>query len=154
MSPTALPIPTWQPLTAEQLGALLEKVRNWEPLDVAAIFDDLDRVLGEQHPEADALNMISDRLRGALIQLGNIAVADPCYRPDAETLAWVEHARTLRGEGLSGGCRQAPGRAPRTVGTASDLVERPIDERRIKGTTDANSEALAAPQASALVVRG
>lgn len=60
-------------------------------------------------------------------------IDDPGYRPDAETLAWVEHARTLRGERGSGDCWQALGLARAMAWTTSGLVERLVDERHIKG---------------------
>jgi hypothetical protein len=126
-------IATWRPpLTAEQLRDVLAKVRSWTPLSLPAIFDDLDQVLGEQQPAADDLDEIGDRLRGALMQLGCIAVADPAHRPDPETLALVERARALRDEEMTGGYRAELGLARRMAWTASDLIERLISGQHIK----------------------
>lgn len=133
MSPTTLAIPSWQPpLTAEELGRVLEKMRTWQPLRLAAIFDDLDQVLGEQRPATDDLYEIGDRLRGALVRLGSIAIADPGHRPGTETLVLVEHGHALRDEDMSGTYWQNLGLARRMAWTISDLIERMIDERHIK----------------------
>ncbi|MET9119932.1 DUF6415 family natural product biosynthesis protein [Streptomyces sp. NPDC004528] len=126
-------ITKWQPpLTAEQLGAVVEKVRAWKPLSLTDIFDDLDRILGAQQPAAGELGEMGERLRGALMQLSSIAVADPGHRPDAETLALVERGRALRDEEMTGGYRTDLGLARRMAWTTSDLVERMINERHIK----------------------
>lgn len=120
------------PLTTDQLRAVLDRVRAWTPLSLSAIFDDLDQVLGEQRPADDALDDLGDRLRGALMQLGCIAVADPAHRPDADTLALVERARALRDEEMTGGYGANLGLARRMAWTASELIERLIDGRHIK----------------------
>jgi hypothetical protein len=126
-------VATWKPpLTAEQLQDVVAKMRAWTPLSLSAIFDDLDQVLGEQRPSADDLDELGDRLRGALMQLGCIAVADPVHPPDAETLVLVEQARALRDEEMTGGYRTELGLARRMAWTASDLIERLISGQHIK----------------------
>lgn len=126
-------IAAWRPpLTAQQLRDVLTRVRAWTPLSLPAIFDDLDQVLGEQQPAIDELDEIGERLRGALMQLSSIAVADPRHRPDAETLVLVERGRALRDEEMTGGYRADLGLARRMAWTTSDLIERMLNERHIK----------------------
>lgn len=76
-------------LSAERLATVVAKMRAWDPLVVDAVFDDLDRVIGDQTPPADQIDELGERLRGTLIQLGNIAVADQHVREVAQPCARI-----------------------------------------------------------------
>jgi Family of unknown function (DUF6415) len=137
MSPTALAldndvsespqrrVPKWEPpLDAAELATVLDKIRTWSPFVLDAVFDDLDRVLGELAPAAAELDELSDRLRGALTQLCGIAVADRNFLPDSDLLQLVERGRTLADEEAPGDYRHALGLTRRLAWTTSELIER------------------------------
>lgn len=126
-------IPRWTPpLAPNQLRGVLSKMSRWQPIDLDAVYDDLDQVLGEQRPTATALDAVSDRLRDALQHLSNIAVADPVFSPSPATAALVQRGNELRGEEKPSEYQQALGLSRRIALTTSDLIDRLIEERHIK----------------------
>ncbi|WP_189316141.1 DUF6415 family natural product biosynthesis protein [Streptomyces brasiliensis] len=125
-------VPRWEPpLPAEKLRVVLAKVRGWDPLHLPSIYDDLNAVLGEHTPAVDEVDELGERLRGALAQLGCIAVADPHDEPDTATLALVERSRALRAEETSGGYRQGLGLIRRMAWTTADLIDQMVQTRQI-----------------------
>ncbi|GGV71392.1 hypothetical protein GCM10010294_30660 [Streptomyces griseoloalbus] len=125
--------PQWTPpLDAEGLRSVLERIKNWKPLDVEEVFDDLDTAIGEQTPPVAVTDTLVDRLRGHLKQLSDIAVADEQYPPTAEMLQLVARGVPLREEREPADYRQAVGLARRLAFVISDLVEELIEARYIK----------------------
>ncbi|GAA2543966.1 DUF6415 family natural product biosynthesis protein [Streptomyces albidoflavus] len=126
--------PQWTPpLDAEGLRSVLERIKNWRPLDVEAVFDDLDTTIGNQPPPVATSDALIDRLRGHLKQLSDIAVADGRYPPTAEMVQLVERGRSLRDERTPADHQRAVGLARRLAFVTSDLIEALIEARYIKG---------------------
>ncbi|UXY33015.1 DUF6415 family natural product biosynthesis protein [Streptomyces sp. HUAS TT20] len=107
-------------------------MNKWRPIDLNAIFDDLDQLLGEQMPAAADLGAVSDRLRDTLRQLSNIACTDPVFRPGPEIAALVQRGEELRAQEPPGDYRQALGLSRRIALTTSDLIDRLLEERQLK----------------------
>ncbi|MFC8428542.1 DUF6415 family natural product biosynthesis protein [Streptomyces sp. NPDC057253] len=132
LHPNPAAIPQWSPpMEPHQLGSMLSKMAHWKPLDLDAIYEDLDQVLGEQQPAAGILDAVSDRLRDALERLSVIAEADPVFRPSPETAAIIARGRLLRDESV-GVYRQALGLARRRAFATSDLIDHLVAEKQIK----------------------
>ncbi|MDL2075840.1 DUF6415 family natural product biosynthesis protein [Streptomyces sp. GXMU-J15] len=128
------PVGKWTPpLDADSLRTVLERVRDWKPLDVEDVFDDLDMAIGNQPPPVATTGALVDRLRGHLKQLSDIAVADGRYPPTAEMVQLVERGRPLRDERTPTDYQQAVGLARRLAFVTSDLVEELIEARYIRG---------------------
>ncbi|WP_374778603.1 DUF6415 family natural product biosynthesis protein (plasmid) [Streptomyces sp. NBC_01310] len=126
--------PQWTPpLDAEGLRFVLERIEKWKPLDVEAVFDDLDTAIGNQPPPVTTTGALVDRLRGHLKQLSDIAVADERYPPTAEMVQLVARGVPVRDERTPADYRQAVGLARRLAFVTSDLVEELIEARYIKG---------------------
>ncbi|MFF3327066.1 DUF6415 family natural product biosynthesis protein [Streptomyces sp. NPDC002889] len=123
----------WEPpLSAAVPAKVAAKARAWQPLNLTAVFDNLDEVLGEQRPAVDDVDEPCERLRGNLMQLCNIAVADPQFPPSTEVLCLVEQARSLRNEEMPGDYWRGLGLPRRLAWTTTELVERLIATRQIK----------------------
>ncbi|MFD9220012.1 DUF6415 family natural product biosynthesis protein [Streptomyces sp. NPDC060064] len=120
------------PLEGDALRAVVAKLRAWDPLVVDAIFDDLDRVLGDQTPPADQIDELSECLRGTLMQLVNIAVADPKFPPTEGMLREIARACGLRSEELPGDYWPAVGHLRRLATVTSDLLELMLIAQYIK----------------------
>ncbi|MFA3873007.1 DUF6415 family natural product biosynthesis protein [Streptomyces sp. MMCC 100] len=120
------------PLDAEGLRSVLERIKNWKPLDVEEVFDDLNTAIGDQTPPVAVTDTLVDRLGGHLKQLSDIAVADEQYPPTAEMLQLVARGVSLREERAPADYRQAVGLARRLAFVTSDLVEELIQARYIK----------------------
>ncbi|MGW7090072.1 DUF6415 family natural product biosynthesis protein [Streptomyces sp. NPDC054871] len=127
-------VPQWDPpLPSDKLRFVLERITAWTPLDVEAIFDDLDAAIGDQAPLPAATAALVERLRGHLKRLSDIAVAHSTNPVPAEMEALVERGRTIRDEPLLADHRQAVGLARRLGFVVADLVEALIEARCIKG---------------------
>ncbi|WP_406484116.1 DUF6415 family natural product biosynthesis protein [Streptomyces microflavus] len=125
--------PQWSPpLDADGLWSVLERIKNWKPLDVGDVFDDLDTAIGDQTPPAAVTDTLVDRLRNHLKQLSNIAVADEQYPPTAEMLRLVVRGVPLREECVPADYQQAVGLARRLAFVTSDLVEELIEAHYIE----------------------
>ncbi|MFJ8980447.1 DUF6415 family natural product biosynthesis protein [Streptomyces sp. NPDC102282] len=125
--------PKWTPpLDAEGLRYVLGRVKDWKPLDVEEVFDDLDTAIGNQPPPVASTGALIDRLRGHLKQLSDIAVADEKYPPTAEMVQLVGRGRPLRDQRTPADHQQAVGFARRLAFVTSDLVEELIEARYIK----------------------
>lgn len=85
------PAEEWTPpLDADGLRIVLARITAWKPLDIEAIFDDLDTAIGNQPPPVNTTAALVERLRAHLKQLSNIAVADERYPPTTEMVRLVE----------------------------------------------------------------
>ncbi|MFE3377322.1 DUF6415 family natural product biosynthesis protein [Streptomyces anulatus] len=125
--------PQWSPpLDAEGLWSVLERIKNWKPLDVEEVFDDLDTTIGDRTPPVEVTHILVDRLRDHLKQLSDIAVADEQYPPTAEMLRLVVRGVPLREECVPADYQQAVGLARRLAFATSDLVEELIEAHYIK----------------------
>ncbi|WP_327297759.1 MULTISPECIES: DUF6415 family natural product biosynthesis protein [unclassified Streptomyces] len=128
------------PLDADGLMRLLEAVRAWTPLDVEAIFTDLDMAIGyiveagtsevTAAPEAPTVELV-DRLCGHLIRLSDIAVADQKDPPTKVMVALIERGRTVREEPAPDCQRTAVARARSLAFLLSDLAELLIEAQII-----------------------
>lgn len=121
------------PLDADGLRIVLARITAWKPLDIEAIFDDLDTAIGNQPPPVATSAALVERLRAHLKQLSDIAVADERYPPTAEMVRLIERGRPLREEHMPADQQQAAGLARRLAFTLSDLVEELIEARYIRG---------------------
>ncbi|MFJ1545185.1 DUF6415 family natural product biosynthesis protein [Streptomyces sp. NPDC088246] len=119
------------PLDAEGLRSVLERIKDWKPLDVEEVFDDLDMAIGNQPPPVTTTGALVDRLRGHLKQLSDIAVADEQFPPTRVMVQLVERGLPLRGERTPAAHQQAVGLARRLAFVTSGLVEELIEARYI-----------------------
>ncbi|MFI6730981.1 DUF6415 family natural product biosynthesis protein [Streptomyces atratus] len=126
-------VPKWTPpLDPDGLRHVLERITAWSPLDVEAIFDDLDTAIGNQPPPEAATPALVERLRSHLKRLSAIAVADPKFPPTDEMTQLIERGRSMQDARLPAEHQQAVGMARRLAFVLSDLVEKLIEARYIK----------------------
>ncbi|WP_331762293.1 hypothetical protein OG612_44995 (plasmid) [Streptomyces sp. NBC_01527] len=152
-------VPKWAPpLDADGLRFVLKQMATWTPLDVKAIFDDLEAAIGYQveasrrpakrlpavlravmrrpgrgsPAAAPATVELVVRLRSHLARLGNIAVADPKFPPTDVMVQLVERGRPMRDEHAPGDQEQTLALARRLAFVLSDLVEELIEARYIE----------------------
>ncbi|MEE1805040.1 DUF6415 family natural product biosynthesis protein [Streptomyces sp. BE133] len=126
-------VPKWTPpLAPDDLRHVLKRVAAWTPLDVEAIFDDLDTTIGNQPPPEAATPALVERLRTYLTRLSAIAVADPKFPPTDEMAQLIERGRSMQDARLPADHQQAVGMARCMAFVASDLVEKLIEGRHIK----------------------
>ncbi|MFE7711287.1 DUF6415 family natural product biosynthesis protein [Streptomyces sp. NPDC057486] len=126
-------VPKWTPpLDPDDLRHVLERITAWSPLDVEAIFDDLDTTIGNQPPSEATTPALVERLRTHLTRLSAIAVADPKFPPTDEVTQLIERGRPMQDARLPADRQQAVGMARRMAVVASDLVEELIEARYIK----------------------
>ncbi|MFF2331797.1 MULTISPECIES: DUF6415 family natural product biosynthesis protein [unclassified Streptomyces] len=129
----AIPVPKWTPpLDQDGLRHVLKRITAWSPLDVEAIFDDLDTTIGNQPPLKAATPALVERLRRHLNRLSAIAVADPTFPPTDEMTQLIERGRRMQDAPLPADHQQAVGMARRMAFVTSDLVEKLIEGRHIK----------------------
>ncbi|MFV5995387.1 DUF6415 family natural product biosynthesis protein [Streptomyces sp. NPDC056231] len=126
-------IPKWTPpLDADALRHVLKRITAWSPLDVEAIFDDVDTTIGNQPPPEAATPALIERLRTHLTRLSVIAVADPKFPPTDEMTQLIERGRPMQDAHLPADHQQAVGMARCMAFVTSDLVEKLIEARYIK----------------------
>ncbi|MFE2094457.1 DUF6415 family natural product biosynthesis protein [Streptomyces sp. NPDC059460] len=111
---------------------VLKRITAWSPLDVEAIFDDLDTTIGNQPPSKAATPALVERLRTHLTRLSAITVADPKFPPTDEMTQLIERGRPMQDARLPADHQQAVGVARRMASVTSDLVEKLIAARYIK----------------------
>ncbi|MFE4960591.1 DUF6415 family natural product biosynthesis protein [Streptomyces sp. NPDC056653] len=121
------------PLDADGLRIVLARITAWKPLDIEAIFDDLDTAIGNQPPPVATSSALVERLRAHLKQLSDIAVADERYPPTAKMVQLVERGLPIRREHMPADQQQVAGLARRLAFTLSDLVGELIEARYIRG---------------------
>ncbi|MFJ8852391.1 DUF6415 family natural product biosynthesis protein [Streptomyces sp. NPDC102437] len=126
-------VPKWRPpLDPDDLRHVLKRVAAWTPLDVDAVFDDLDTTIGNQPPPEAATPALVERLRTHLAKLSTIAEADTKYPPTDEMAQLIERGRSMQDACLPDDHQQAVGLARRLAFVISDLVEELIEARYIK----------------------
>ncbi|MFG2631810.1 DUF6415 family natural product biosynthesis protein [Streptomyces sp. NPDC048473] len=126
-------VPKWTPpLDQDDLKHVLARITAWSPLDVQAIFDDLDTTIGNQPPPKATTPALVERLRSYLKRLSAIAVADPKFPPTDEMTVFIERGRPMQDARLPADHQQAVGMARRMAFVTSDLVEKLIEARYIK----------------------
>lgn len=111
---------------------VLELITAWSPLDVEAIYDDLDAAIGDQAPPQAATPELIGRLLNHQKRLSTIAVADTKFPPTAAMVQAIERGRPLHDASLPAEHRQAVGMARRIAFVASDLLDALIEARYIK----------------------
>ncbi|MFE7777642.1 DUF6415 family natural product biosynthesis protein [Streptomyces sp. NPDC057445] len=121
------------PLNVEQLALVLQALKSsWTPFDPNAVFDLLDRVLGDHTPQPHETPELTESLRGTLLQLVNIAVSDT-RRPTTKTIEdAVEQARAVHDELLPSDCPSALGLTRRLARVTWELLELLIAAREVK----------------------
>jgi len=130
------PVPAWTPpLHPGALQAVLSKVRQWQPFDGGALLDDVGAVLDDYVPAAEQVEELTQRLRGHLMRLVDIAVTAGAEQRDAATAGLIEQARTVHCEDVPGGCRQAVGHLRRMGWTVNELHERLVATKCLKEPT-------------------
>ncbi|GAA2718535.1 MULTISPECIES: DUF6415 family natural product biosynthesis protein [Streptomyces] len=123
----------WMPPTTENARRLLAALQSWQPLNVDAVFDDLNAILGDQAPAVDEVDELADRLRGHLMQLVNIALANAQSEVAlASAHGAVEQGRVVGSEELPGDYRKALGLLRRLALATEALVELLISAKWIK----------------------
>lgn len=90
----------------EAVADLLARIRTWTPLDGEALLDDVASVLDDVPPSEDETEEIAERLRGHLMQLVHIAIANGIEEKSTYGADLVQRARTLRAEEVPGDHRQ------------------------------------------------
>ncbi|SEB61358.1 hypothetical protein SAMN04490356_0935 [Streptomyces melanosporofaciens] len=112
------------PLDAETLEHILVKMRDWDPLDCDAIFEDLAHAFDGQPPEDSEADQLAHRLSDSLGQLVNIALAGRADQRDYETTVLVERAHTVRSKEKPIGSWTAIGYLRRLAWVTNELLER------------------------------
>ncbi|MFE7404497.1 DUF6415 family natural product biosynthesis protein [Streptomyces sp. NPDC057557] len=126
-------VPKWTPpLDPDALRHVLKRVAAWTPLDIEAIFDDLDTTIGNQPPPEAAIPVLVERLRSYLKRLSTIAVADTKFPPTDEMAQLIERGRSMQDARLPDDHQEAVGMARCMAFVTSDLVEKLIEGRYIK----------------------
>lgn len=125
--------PKWTPpLDESGLRRVLELITAWSPLDVEAIYEDLDAAIGDQAPPRAATPELIGRLLSHLKRLSTIAVADTKFPPTADMVLAIERGRPLHDARLPAEHQQAVGMARRIAFVASDLLDAMLEARYIK----------------------
>ncbi|MET9544167.1 DUF6415 family natural product biosynthesis protein [Streptomyces sp. NPDC006627] len=114
----------WVPrYDAAALADILAKMKAWQPLVVAAIFEDLDLALeSPQPPPVDELAALVGRLHEHFRRLRDIAVADPKFPPSDELKAVIERGTPVYEEQAPASYRPALGLARRLGYAVHDLL--------------------------------
>ncbi|MER7816637.1 DUF6415 family natural product biosynthesis protein [Streptomyces sp. NPDC096153] len=120
------------PQSAETLLRVLLQLRVWEAFDGEALLDDVADVLDDVVPAQADVDELAERLRGHLMRLVNIAVANNADQHDETTARIVERARDLRVEELPGGHWNAVVHLRQMGWIASELLERMVEVRCVK----------------------
>lgn len=121
------------PLDADALADLLGKIQGWMPLDVDALLDDVGNVLDDLLPDQTELPDLVERLREHLKRLETIAVAAEADQKDAYTATLLRRGRELRAEALPSDFDQAKGRMRQVGWVVSELVDRLVMTKCMKG---------------------
>ncbi|MGW8954747.1 DUF6415 family natural product biosynthesis protein [Streptomyces sp. NPDC055709] len=131
-------------MSAEGLARVLTQLRDWQAFDGEALLDDVADVLDDIAPAEEHVEQLAERLRGHLMRLVNIAVANEAEQRD-DTAAWlVGRARALRSEELPGGHWKAVGHLRRMGWTVNELLERMVDTGCVKSPEPATGGGRAA----------
>ncbi|MFF3404405.1 DUF6415 family natural product biosynthesis protein [Streptomyces sp. NPDC002659] len=101
------------------------RISVWlDSVDVDSFYDHLEAVLGEgAGPAMDEIEELTERLRGALIQLVATVVAQCHHQPDAEASRTIGRARALRAEEPPRDFLPARGHLRRLALVTQDLLE-------------------------------
>ncbi|MFJ6636733.1 DUF6415 family natural product biosynthesis protein [Streptomyces sp. NPDC091376] len=129
----AAPAGAWTPpLDAEGLAHVIACLRGWQAFDGEALLDDVADALDDVVPAEADVDDLAERLRGHLMRLVNIAVANEAEQRDEAAARLIERARVLRVEELPGGHWNAVGHLRRMGWIASELLERLVERRCVK----------------------
>ncbi|MEU3200989.1 DUF6415 family natural product biosynthesis protein [Streptomyces sp. NPDC006996] len=111
------------PLDSGTLHDLLDRIRDWQPFDGAALLDDVAAALDDVPPAEEDTAQLAERLRGHLARLVTIAVASEAEQ-DTAVAQLVLRARTLQADPLPGERRAAMAHLRRLGWTANELHDR------------------------------
>ncbi|CAL9672578.1 DUF6415 family natural product biosynthesis protein [Streptomyces griseomycini] len=126
------PVSAWAPpLDGDALRTVLEKVRQWQPLDIDGLLDDIAAVLDDVPPPEENVEELAGRLRGHLVRLVTVAVAAGAEQ-DITAVRLLDQARTRHAEDLPGDHRRAVGQLRRMGWTASELLDRLVATRCLR----------------------
>ncbi|MEV8597318.1 DUF6415 family natural product biosynthesis protein [Streptomyces sp. NPDC052012] len=117
--------PAWAPpLDTAELAAVVDKIRQWTPYDDDALLEDVGAVLDDVVPSEDELADHAQRLRGHLMRLVAIAVAQEAGQSDPEADRLVHQARDVRAAEMPGDHMAAVGHLRRMAWSVNELLER------------------------------
>lgn len=129
----ALTAPSWTPpMDSAEPADVLAGLRRWTPFDGDALFEDVGAVLDDVVPGAAELEDHAQRLRGHLMRLVDIAVAQEAGQSDPEVQRLIRQARDVRAQELPGGHMNAVGHLRRMAWSVNELLERLAALRRVK----------------------
>lgn len=124
-----------RPLDVETLGAVLTKLRSWQPLDGDALLDDVADALDDLPPGQAAMGRLVQRLRGHLTRLTEIAVAAKAVQRDAYTACLVQQGSALCSQEVPDGRVPATQHARRLGWVTNELLEALVAARCLKEAT-------------------
>ncbi|OKK02384.1 hypothetical protein AMK26_22205 [Streptomyces sp. CB03234] len=146
----SVPTHPWTaPLDRAAIERYLSAVREWEPVDWSAVFEDVDALLNGEvshhaagstgrkravaPPEYDDADELAQRFRGALMQLVHRGLRDEADKKHPDIAALIEQARVLRSEELPGDPWQALGHLRRLGRVTLQLAQRLDEVGIVKG---------------------
>ncbi|MEW2253268.1 DUF6415 family natural product biosynthesis protein [Streptomyces sp. NPDC006975] len=90
----------WQawtpPLDPAALATVLQKMREWEAFDGAALLDDVAAALDAVAPPDEQTRELGERLQGHLVRLVQIALATNADQSSEQTAQLIARAHALR----------------------------------------------------------
>lgn len=117
------PVPRWMaPLDEDVVSGVLAAMRRWSALDGDALLDDVGAVIDDVVPAGDDVEELAERLRGHLMRLVAVAVANKADEEQAAEL--IERARDVRSDELPGDYWRAVGHLRRMAWSVNELLER------------------------------
>ncbi|MGW2572866.1 DUF6415 family natural product biosynthesis protein [Streptomyces sp. NPDC001537] len=102
---------------------VLAAVRRWNVFDGEALLDDVGAVIDDVIPAEDQVEELAERLRGHLMSLIAIAVANRADEDD-QAAELIERARDWGVEELPGDYWRAVGHLRRMAWSVNELLER------------------------------
>jgi septation ring formation regulator EzrA len=126
------PVPAWTPpLDSAALARLLEQFHAWQAYDGNALLDDVADALDDVMPADEHIGELTQRLRGHLMRLVNIALAAEAGE-DAATASLIERARLVGAEELPGDPWKVVGYLRRMGWAVNELMERLVETRCLR----------------------
>ncbi|MGP4089119.1 DUF6415 family natural product biosynthesis protein [Streptomyces sp. KR55] len=119
------------PADEDTLTTLLAAMQAWTPFDGDALLDDVGTVLDDVMPREEDAEELAERLRGHLMRLVDIAVANEAGEDD-QAAELIGRAREVRAEEMPGDYWQAIGHLRRMAWTVNELLERLVAIKCLK----------------------
>ncbi|MEU1180676.1 DUF6415 family natural product biosynthesis protein [Streptomyces sp. NPDC005820] len=138
---TATPtVPRWdhpvrkagQPLDADRLRWVLQKVQRWQPYVDGSLLEDLAVVLDHYTPGEEEVDDMALRLRGHLMRLVNLAVTSKVEQQDEKVAELVANGRAMRCAELPGDHMKVVGHLRRMAWNVNELLELLVDNQCLR----------------------